>query len=231
MRIFLITGASIGVVGTLAGFALGVLVCLKHPEDPGIRLVDDGNDPVGPTVRFLTQIPADMSAGETFSVLIMALVLSLLATLYPSWRAAKLDPVEAFAMSETAKEEGPVLWLQKVERRYSEAGAPLEILKGADFAIWPGETVALIAPSGTGKSTLLHVAGLLEAPEVARSMSGARRPRRCPTRIAPHPAPRDRLRLSVPHCCRNSRRWRCHPPADDPWPHLQGGEDPRGPSF
>jgi len=68
-------------------------------------------------------------------------------------------------MSKTAKEEAPVLWLQKVERRYSEAGAPLEILKGADFAIWPGETVALIAPSGTGKSTLLHVAGLLEAPD------------------------------------------------------------------
>ncbi|MDP3545555.1 MAG: ATP-binding cassette domain-containing protein, partial [Phreatobacter sp.] len=68
-------------------------------------------------------------------------------------------------MSETVREEAPVLWLQKVERRYSEAGAPLEILKGADFAIWPGETVALIAPSGTGKSTLLHLAGLLEAPD------------------------------------------------------------------
>jgi len=62
-------------------------------------------------------------------------------------------------------EEAPVLWLDKVERRYTEAGAPLEILKGVDFAIWPGETVALIAPSGTGKSTLLHVAGLLEAPD------------------------------------------------------------------
>lgn len=62
-------------------------------------------------------------------------------------------------------EEAPVLWMEKVERRYAEAGAPLEILKGADFAIWPGETVALIAPSGTGKSTLLHLAGLLEAPD------------------------------------------------------------------
>ena len=71
-------------------------------------------------------------------------------------------------MSEEKKEEGPVLWLQKVERRYSEAGAPLEILKGADFAIWPGETVALIAPSGTGKSTLLHLAGLLEHPDAGR---------------------------------------------------------------
>ncbi|KAF0120718.1 MAG: lipoprotein-releasing system permease protein [Xanthobacteraceae bacterium] len=46
-------------------------------------------------MRFLTQIPADMSTGETLTVLVMALVLSLLATLYPSWRAAKLDPVEA----------------------------------------------------------------------------------------------------------------------------------------
>ena len=55
-----------------------------------------GADPlVGDGAGILTQIPADMSTGETFAVLIMALTLSLLATLYPSWRAAKLDPVEA----------------------------------------------------------------------------------------------------------------------------------------
>jgi len=95
MRIFLITGASIGVVGTLAGFALGVLVCLNIQKIQEFVSWMTGTTLWDPTVRFLTQIPADMSAGETFSVLIMALVLSLLATLYPSWRAAKLDPVEA----------------------------------------------------------------------------------------------------------------------------------------
>ena len=59
----------------------------------------------------------------------------------------------------------PALWLSGVERRYTQGEATLEILKGADFALWPGESVALIAPSGVGKSTLLHLAGLLEKPD------------------------------------------------------------------
>ena len=74
----------------------------------------------------------------------------------------------------TAEREAPVLWLHAVERRYSEAGAPLEILKGAELAVWPGESVALIAPSGTGKSTLLHLAGLLEAPDGGEVYIGGR---------------------------------------------------------
>ena len=95
MRIFLITGASIGVVGTIAGFLLGVVVCLNIEKIQEFMSWVTGTTLWDPTVRFLTQIPADMSTGETFAVLIMALILSLLATLYPSWRAAKLDPVEA----------------------------------------------------------------------------------------------------------------------------------------
>jgi len=58
----------------------------------------------------------------------------------------------------------PVLYLHDVVRTYHQADAPLEILKGADLALWAGQSVALIAPSGAGKSTLLHVAGLLERP-------------------------------------------------------------------
>ena len=95
MRIFLITGASIGVVGTIAGFVLGVVVCLNIEKIQEFVSWLTGTTLWDPTVRFLTQIPADMSTGETLTVLVMALVLSLLATLYPSWRAAKLDPVEA----------------------------------------------------------------------------------------------------------------------------------------
>jgi lipoprotein-releasing system ATP-binding protein len=59
----------------------------------------------------------------------------------------------------------PALCLEKVERRYDQAGSPLEILRGADFCLWGGQSVALVAPSGAGKSTLLHIAGLLEKPD------------------------------------------------------------------
>ena len=59
----------------------------------------------------------------------------------------------------------PALALDNVERSYQQAGAPLHILRSVTFALYPGQSVALIAPSGTGKSTLLHVAGLLEKPD------------------------------------------------------------------
>ena len=59
----------------------------------------------------------------------------------------------------------PALYLYKVERRFREAATTLDILMGADLAVWAGQSVALIAPSGTGKSTLLQLAGLLEKPD------------------------------------------------------------------
>ena len=61
-----------------------------------------------------------------------------------------------------AEPETPVVFLHQVERRYLQGDAVLEILKGGDLAIWPGQSVALVAPSGAGKSTLLHITGLLE---------------------------------------------------------------------
>jgi lipoprotein-releasing system permease protein len=95
MRIFFITGASIGIVGTLAGFLLGVLVCLniEHLRRLIGWLTD--TDLFAPELYYLSQLPAEMDTGETASVVIMALVLAILATLYPSWRASRLDPVEA----------------------------------------------------------------------------------------------------------------------------------------
>src|SRR5436305_7377627 len=63
------------------------------------------------------------------------------------------------------KDKEPAVFLHAIERRYHQGAATLEILKGAELAVWPGQSVALIAPSGTGMSTLLHLAGLLEHPD------------------------------------------------------------------
>lgn len=69
-------------------------------------------------------------------------------------------------------QEMPALFLSQVERFYPQSDTPLEVLRRADFALWPGEVVALVAPSGTGKSTLLHVAGLLEKPDAGEVFVG-----------------------------------------------------------
>jgi lipoprotein-releasing system permease protein len=95
MRVFLITGAAIGVVGTVVGFLLGLVVCLNIEEIRRFLSWLTNTNLFPPELYFLSQLPAEMDARETIAVLIMALGLSLLATLYPSWRAARLDPVEA----------------------------------------------------------------------------------------------------------------------------------------
>ena len=95
MRIFMITGAAIGVVGTLIGFIAGTVICLNVDS---IRLFLSWvlhTDIFPSEVYFLSKLPAEMAAGETAAVVVMALTLSLLASLYPAWRAARLDPVEA----------------------------------------------------------------------------------------------------------------------------------------
>jgi lipoprotein-releasing system permease protein len=95
MRVFLITGASIGVVGTFVGFLLGTVICLNIEEIRRFLSWLTNTQLFPPELYFLSKLPADMNLKETLAVLVMALGLSLLATLYPSWRAARLDPVEA----------------------------------------------------------------------------------------------------------------------------------------
>jgi lipoprotein-releasing system permease protein len=95
MRVFLITGSAIGVVGTGAGFFLGLLICLNIESIRQFLSWLTSTELFSPELYFLSKLPAEVDVGETSAVVIMALTLSFLATLYPSWRAARLDPVEA----------------------------------------------------------------------------------------------------------------------------------------
>ncbi len=95
MRIFLITGASIGVAGTAAGFLLGLVVAdnVEPIRQFLNRLLHANLFPA--ELYFLSRLPSVVDPRDVASVVGLTLVLSILATLYPSWRAAKLDPVEA----------------------------------------------------------------------------------------------------------------------------------------
>jgi lipoprotein-releasing system permease protein len=95
MRVFLITGASIGIVGTIAGFALGLVFAANIQSIQEFVSWMLNRQLWDPTLRFLSQIPSEIDPGEVVAVTGMAIVLSLLATLYPSFRAARLDPVQA----------------------------------------------------------------------------------------------------------------------------------------
>jgi len=72
---------------------------------------------------------------------------------------------EEMTIETEAAQDIPILYLHQVERHYSQGETTLDILRGAELALWPGQSVALVAPSGAGKSTLLHIAGLLEHPD------------------------------------------------------------------
>jgi len=95
MRIFLISGASVGFIGTIAGSLLG-LAFASNIESirQGIQALT-GTELFAAEIYFLSKLPAIVDLNEVLSVVLMGLGLSFLATLYPSWRAARLDPVEA----------------------------------------------------------------------------------------------------------------------------------------
>ena len=94
LRIFLMCGAWIGVVGTLAGFLVGVVFCLNIESIRQFIQMLSGTELFSAEIYFLTQLPAVLNWTEVAQVVALALSLALLATIYPSWRAAKTDPVE-----------------------------------------------------------------------------------------------------------------------------------------
>lgn len=95
MRIFLLTGSSLGILGTIVGLMLAMLITENLASIQRWLETISGNVIWDPTIRFLTQIPSKTDWSEVVAVVVMSLVLSFAATLYPSWRAARLDPVEA----------------------------------------------------------------------------------------------------------------------------------------
>ncbi|MBV9785629.1 MAG: lipoprotein-releasing ABC transporter permease subunit [Acidisphaera sp.] len=95
MRIFLMCGASVGVTGTLLGTLLGVVFCLNIETIQHWVETITQTQVFNPEVYYLEHLPARLDWHEVMQIIVMALVLSLLATLYPSWRAARTDPVEA----------------------------------------------------------------------------------------------------------------------------------------
>jgi lipoprotein-releasing system permease protein len=95
MRIFLIAGMSIGIAGTLLGWVLGVVIAVNIEPIRQFLSRVFGIVLFPPDIYHLTQLPEIIETNEVIAILLMALSLSFLATLYPSWRAARLDPVEA----------------------------------------------------------------------------------------------------------------------------------------
>lgn len=95
MRVFLITGTAIGVIGTMTGFVVGTVFCAYIEKLRQFLSWLTSTELFPPELYFLSRLPAEMDLGETTAVVVLALTLSFLATLYPSWRAARLDPVEA----------------------------------------------------------------------------------------------------------------------------------------
>jgi len=95
MRIFMITGATIGVSGTFFGVVLGIITCINLHHIQDFISWATGVDVFNKDVYFLSTLPSKMDSGQTIMVVVMALALSFLATLMPAWYASRLDPVQA----------------------------------------------------------------------------------------------------------------------------------------
>ncbi|WP_169569194.1 lipoprotein-releasing ABC transporter permease subunit [Sneathiella limimaris] len=95
MRVFFIAGASIGLVGTLFGFLLGIGFCANIDRIKSFIEGLTGAELFSAEIYFLSHLPAKVDPAEVTAVVLMSVIISLAATIYPSWRAARLDPVEA----------------------------------------------------------------------------------------------------------------------------------------
>ena len=175
LRVFFITGASIGTVGTLAGLLLGVVSEPQHRVDPPVPFATDADRIVLAGALFPEQaarpdgrardghrghhgarpvVPGDALSGVAGGAARSRRRVALRMNAPPPRRDGPPGK----------RAPRPVLRLFGVHLHYREGAGKLTVLDGADLLVHPGEMVALVAPSGAGKSTLLHIAGLLERP-------------------------------------------------------------------
>jgi lipoprotein-releasing system permease protein len=94
-RIFFLVGASVGLIGTFVGALLGLLFADNIETIRRFLETISGTELFAAEIYFLSRLPAEIDPAEVISVITMALTLSFLATIYPAWRASRLDPVEA----------------------------------------------------------------------------------------------------------------------------------------
>jgi lipoprotein-releasing system permease protein len=95
LRIFMLTGSSIGIIGTLLGLGAGIAFAENIDTIKQWLESLSGAELFSPEIYFFSRLPAIIDYAEVTQVAVLALSLSFLATIYPAWRAARLDPVEA----------------------------------------------------------------------------------------------------------------------------------------
>jgi lipoprotein-releasing system permease protein len=95
MRIFIVQGAMVGLIGTFIGVVGGVLLALNISDVVSFMERIIGTPILSPEVYFIKELPSDLKANDVWSISLIAFAMALVATLYPSWRASKVNPAEA----------------------------------------------------------------------------------------------------------------------------------------
>jgi lipoprotein-releasing system permease protein len=94
IKVFVTIGMTIGALGIVAGLALGAVFLFYRQAVVNFVQLLTGQNLWDPSIRFLTELPAKTDPVEVTAIVLMALVLSFLATLYPAFKAASTDPVQ-----------------------------------------------------------------------------------------------------------------------------------------